>query len=164
MQTVGALEHVSYNDPGIYSYEQAVRLVRRLGLDARAVEQLFRRMVFNVVARNQDDHVKNIAFLMDPDGAWSLSPAYDLTWAYAPGNRWLNSHQMTINGKRQGISRADLETVARAGGLPRGRHRAILGEVTDAVREWRALAARHEIDEGMAEQIAASHQLSLPAG
>ncbi len=114
MQTIGALEHVSYNEPGTYSYEQAMTLSRRLGLDTGAAEQLYRRMVFNVVARNQDDHVKNVAFLMGPEGSWSLAPAYDLTWAYAPGNRWLDSHQMTINGKRNGFTQ---------GGPPGGRAR-----------------------------------------
>ena len=89
MQSVGALEHVSYNEPGSYSYEQLMLLIRRLGLTTPVVQQQFRRMVFNVVARNQDDHVKNVAFLMDRDGGWRLAPAYDVTWAWSPGNRWL---------------------------------------------------------------------------
>ena len=105
MQTVGALEHVSYNEPGTYSYEQVLLLIRRLGLGTPVVEQQFRRMVFNVVARNQDDHVKNIAFLMDRQGAWSLAPAYDVIWAWKPGNPWLDSHQMSINGKRDRVHR-----------------------------------------------------------
>ena len=112
MQTVGALEHVSYNEPGAYSYEQVLLLIRRLGLGTPVVEQQFRRMVFNVVARNQDDHVKNIAFLMDREGAWSLAPAYDVIWAWKPGNPWLDSHQMSINGKRDGFTVADLRAVA----------------------------------------------------
>ena len=116
MQTVGALEHVSYNEPGTYSYEQALLLIRRLGLGTPVVEQQFRRMVFNVVARNQDDHVKNIAFLMDRQGAWSLAPAYDVIWAWKPGNLWLDSHQMSINGKRNGFTVADLRAVAARGG------------------------------------------------
>ena len=79
------------NEPGAYSYEQALLLLRRLGLGMRSVEQLFRRMVFNVVARNQDDHVKNIGLLMGRDGVWSLAPAYDVTWASKPGNPWLDA-------------------------------------------------------------------------
>lgn len=164
MQTVGALEHVSYNEPGAYSYERAMALLRRLGLDTLAAEQLYRRMVFNVVARNQHDHVKNIAFLMGPEGSWSLAPAYDLTWAYAPGNRWLDSHQMTINGKRDGFTERDLEAVARVAGLKRGRGSSILAEVREAVREWPSLAAAHGVEEQMAEQIAASHRLTIKAG
>jgi serine/threonine-protein kinase HipA len=164
MQTVGALEHVSYNEPGSYSYEQALLLVRRLGLGTRAVEQLFRRMVFNVVARNQDDHVKNIAFLMDRQGVWSLAPAYDVTWAWAPGNPWLDSHQMSINAKRDNFTLADLREVARLGGLKQGRAEAVLAEVSEAVSGWRQIAAENGVSDALAEQIADSHRLALPAG
>ncbi len=161
MQTVGALEHISYNEPGAYSYEQALLLVRRLHLGAASSEQLFRRMVFNVVARNQDDHVKNVAFLMDRSGAWSLAPAYDVTWAWQPGNPWLGSHQMSINGKRDDFSVADLRAVARIAGLKRGLADTILADVSDAVASWRAIAEETGLDERMTEQIARSHRLSL---
>jgi serine/threonine-protein kinase HipA len=164
MQTLGALEHVSYNEPGAYSYEQALLLIRRMGLGTPAVEQQFRRMIFNVVARNQDDHVKNIAFLMDRGGTWSLAPAYDVIWAWRPGNRWLDSHQMSINGKRDGFAVADLRAVARLAGLKRGRAEAILAEVSDVVAGWRAIAEEVGVEEHMAEQIARSHRLKLPAG
>jgi serine/threonine-protein kinase HipA len=163
MQTVGGLEHASYNEPGTYSYEQALLLMRTLDLASAGVEQLFRRMVFNVVARNQDDHVKNIAFLMDRTGPWSLAPAYDVTWAWKPGNPWLDAHQMSINGKRDGFTVADLKAVARVAGLKRGRAEAILAEVCDAVGGWSEIAARVGIEGQMAEQIAGSHRLKLPA-
>jgi serine/threonine-protein kinase HipA len=162
-QTLGALEHVSYNEPGTYSYEQLLLLIRRLGLGTAAVEQQFRRMVFNVVARNQDDHVKNVAFLMDRHGAWSLAPAYDVTWAWKPGNPWLDSHQMTINGKRDSFTRADLRDVARLAGLKRGRDAAILAEVGAAVADWRTIADEIGVDEPLTEQIAHSHRLALQA-
>jgi serine/threonine-protein kinase HipA len=161
MQTLGALEHVSYNEPGTYSYEQALLLMRRLGLPLAAVEQQFRRMVFNVVARNQDDHVKNIAFLMDRTGQWSLAPAYDLTWAWKPENPWLDSHQMTIAGKRDGFTREDLRAVARLGGLKRGRADTILGEVTDVVGGWDKYARAVGVDEAMVEAIGGSHRLAI---
>lgn len=164
MQTVGALEHVSYNEPGTYSYEQLLLLIRRLGLGTPTVEQQFRRMVFNVVARNQDDHVKNVAFLMDRQGAWSLAPAYDVIWAWKPGNPWLDSHQMSINGKRNGFTVADLRDVAALAGLKRGRAQAILAEVTAVVAGWTAIAADVGVDEQMAEQIARSHRLAIPTG
>jgi serine/threonine-protein kinase HipA len=164
MQTIGALEHVSYNEPGTYSYEQLMLLIRRLGLGTPVVEQQFRRMVFNVVARNQDDHVKNVAFLMDRDGAWSLAPAYDVIWAWRPGNIWLHSHQMSINGKRDGFSVADLRAVAGVAGLPRGRAETILGEVSEVVAGWPMLAAEVGVEGRMAERIASSHRLKLPAG
>lgn len=161
-QTLGALEHVSYNEPGTYSYEQVLLLIRRLGLGTPATEQQFRRMVFNVVARNQDDHVKNISFLMNREGAWSLAPAYDVTWAWKPGNPWLDSHQMSINGKRDGFSVADLRAVAEVAGLKRGRAEVILAEVSAVVASWRGIAGAVGVDEQMAEQIARSHRLVLP--
>jgi serine/threonine-protein kinase HipA len=164
MQTVGALEHVSYNDPGTYSYEQALLLLRRMRLGTPAAEQLFRRMVFNVVARNQDDHVKNIALLMGRDGVWSLSPAYDVTWAWKPGNPWLDSHQMSINGKRDRFTVADLRAVARVAGLKQGRAEAILAEVSEAVRGWRGFAETAGVGEELASSIADSHRLALPRG
>jgi serine/threonine-protein kinase HipA len=163
-QTLGALEHVSYNEPGTYSYEQALLLMRRIGLGTSAVEQQFRRMVFNVVARNQDDHVKNISFLMDRQGEWSLAPAYDVVWAWRPGNRWLDSHQMSINGRRDGFTVSDLRAVARVAGLKRGRAQSILAEVAAVVAGWRGIAEAVGIDEPMVEQIARSHRLKLPAG
>ena len=162
MQTVGALEHVSYNEPGTYSYEQVLLLIRRLGLGTPVVEQQFRRMVFNVVARNQDDHVKNVAFLMDRDGAWALAPAYDVIWAWKPGNPWLDSHQMSINGKRDGFTVADLRAVAAVAGLKRGRAEAILGEVGEVVAGWQEVAREVGVDEQLVEQIAWSHRLALP--
>jgi serine/threonine-protein kinase HipA len=162
MQTVGALEHASYNEPGAYSYEQALLLIRRLGLGTPVAEQQFRRMVFNVVARNQDDHVKNIAFLMDRAGAWSLAPAYDMIWAWKPGNPWLDSHQMSINGKRDRFTVADLRATAAVAGLPRGRAEAILAEVGEIVAGWPVIAEALGVDERIAEQIARSHRLTLP--
>jgi serine/threonine-protein kinase HipA len=161
MQTVAALEHVSYNEPGTYSYEQVLLLIRRLGLGTPVAEQQFRRMVFNVVARNQDDHVKNVAFLMDRTGAWSLAPAYDVVWAWQPGNPWLDSHQMSINGKRDAFGVEDLRAVAAVAGLPRGRAEKILAEVTDVVTGWPAVAAEVGVEEQTAERIARSHRLRM---
>jgi serine/threonine-protein kinase HipA len=163
VQTLGALEHVSYHEPGAYSYEQALILLRRLRLPTPELDQLFRRMVFNVVARNQDDHVKNTALTMDRTGRWSLAPAYDVTFACDPSNRWLSSHQMTINGKRSDITVADLEAVARVAGLPRGRHRSVLAAVTEVVAAWPQIAAEVGVDERLARHIARQHRLRLPA-
>ncbi len=163
MQTVAALDHVSYNEPGTYSYEQVLLLIRRLGLRTPVAEQQFRRMVFNIVARNQDDHVKNIAFPMDREGAWSLSPAYDVVWAWRPGNPWLDRHQMSVNGRRDGFSVADLRAVAAVAGLRRGRAEAILAEVSDVVAGWPQVAAEVGVAERTAERIGQSHRLKLPA-
>ena len=102
-------------------------MIRSLGLQQSSVEEQFRRMVFNVVARNQDDHVKNIAFLMDRSGNWRLSPAFDVVYAYNPRGRQTARHQMTINGKRDDFSVDDLRAAARTAGLKRGRAEGILG-------------------------------------
>jgi len=136
MQSLAALAHFDFNSAGAYSYEQAFDMIKRLGLPMHAREQQFRRMIFNVVARNQDDHVKNIAFLMDKTGAWSLSPAFDVTYAYNPTGSWTKRHQMTVNGKRNDFTREDFAAVAQAAGLKRGKHEAILSEVMDTVKEW----------------------------
>jgi len=136
MQTLGALAHFDFNTAGANSYEQAFAVIRRLALPMQAREQQFRRMLFNVVGRNQDDHVKNIAFLMDKSGAWSLSPAFDVTYAYNPAGLWTSRHQMTINGKREHFTRADFAAVAQVAGLKRGRAETMLSEVVDVVKQW----------------------------
>jgi serine/threonine-protein kinase HipA len=136
MQSLAALGHFDFNSAGAYSYEQAFDVIKRLGLSMHAREQQFRRMIFNVVGRNQDDHVKNIAFLMDKAGAWSLSPAFDVTYAYNPTGPWTSRHQMTINGKRDDFTREDFKAVAQVAGLKRGRSETILTDVMDTVKEW----------------------------
>ena len=98
-----------------------MQVIRRLGMSTPQVEEQFRRMAFNIVARNQDDHVKNIAFLMSRRGVWSLAPAYDVTYSYNPYGRWTSSHQMSMNGRRDGFTREDFRECARAVSLKRGR-------------------------------------------
>ena len=112
LQTLCAIAHFDYNDPAAYSYEQAFQVMRQLRLPYRDAEELLRRMCFNVIARNQDDHTKNISFLMDENGEWALSPAYDVTYAYDPANKWMKDHQMSINGKRKDIKRSDMVALA----------------------------------------------------
>ena len=136
MQSLAALAHVDFNSAGAYSYEQAFDVIKRLGLSMHAREQQFRRMIFNVVGRNQDDHVKNIAFLMDKAGAWSLSPAFDVTYAYNPAGPWTSRHQMTINGKSDDFTREDFEAVAQVAGLKHGKSETILTDVMNTVKEW----------------------------
>ena len=164
MQSLAALAHLDYNQPGANSYEQAFQTIRRLGLPHEAAEQQFRRMVFNVVARNQDDHVKNIAFLMDREGRWSLSPAFDLVYAHNPAGRWTAQHQMSINGKRDRITVEDLRRVADVASLKRGRAKAVLAEVVEAVRAWPELAAKAGIDDERIAQIRKTQRLNLPHG
>jgi len=147
MQSLGALMHLDFNQAGAHSYEQAFMAMRRLGLPMAAVEEQFRRMVFNVVARNQDDHVKNIAFLMDQSGEWSLSPAFDVCYSYNPDGAWTARHQMSIQGKRDGFLGGDFEACGKVAILKRGRAKAILGEVVDAVRRWEEFAEQAGVNE-----------------
>ncbi len=158
MQSLAALAHLDFNQAGAYGYEQAFLTMRRLELSAAAAEEQFRRMTFNVVARNQDDHVKNIAFLMDKRGEWALAPAFDVTYSYNPTGTWTATHQMTVNGKRENFVAADLEACGKAALLKRGRAAAILDEVTAAVRRWPEFAAAASVPESWAEQIRAQHR------
>lgn len=136
MQTLGALAHYDFNDPGANSYEQAAQVLYRLGMGKKEAEQLYRRMVFNVMARNQDDHVKNISFLMDRRGRWSLAPAYDVTFAMDLDNHWLRRHQMSVNGKLENISAEDLLASAKSMNLSELRAKRILNEVSAALAGW----------------------------
>ena len=113
MQSLCALGHMDFNRAGAYGYEQALDVALRLGMQTEALDQLFLRMLFNVLARNQDDHTKNIAFMMDKKGRWSLSPAYDVTYSYNPQGDWTSRHQMSINGKRDDFLRDDFYAVAK---------------------------------------------------
>ena len=161
MQSLGALAHFDFNQPGAHSYEQAFLTIRRLGLPSAAVEQMFRRMAFNIVARNQDDHVKNVAFLMDRSGRWELAPAFDVTYAYRPGSEWTGRHQMTMNGRREDFTLEDFRACARAASLPRGRATRIVDEVRGVVREWPTYAERGGVDDEHLRRIAPALRLSF---
>jgi serine/threonine-protein kinase HipA len=161
MRSLAALAHFDFNIAGAYSYEQAFDVIKRLGLSMHALEQQFRRMIFNVVARNQDDHVKNIAFLMDKAGAWSLSPAFDVTYAYNPTGLWTSRHQMTINGKSDAFSREDFKAVAQVAGLKRGRSEAILTEVMETVKEWPRFAQTAGVLGSLRDKITETLRLKL---
>jgi serine/threonine-protein kinase HipA len=162
MLSLGGMAHYDFNLAGAYSYEQALRVIRQLELPMDAVEEQFRRMVFNILARNQDDHVKNIAFLMDRRGAWTLSPAFDVTYSYNPSGNWTSSHQMTVNGKRDGFTHADLEAVARGVSMKRGRAESIYEQVRAGVALWIDFAEAAEVDERRARQVESTLRLDLP--
>jgi len=140
MQSLGALAHFDFNLAGAHSYEQAFLTIRQLGLSASAIEQQFRRMVFNIIIRNQDDHVKNIAFLMNKTGQWALSPAFDMTYSYNPTGQWTATHQMTMNGKREGFTMEDFKQCAKVALMKRGQEKLIVSEVLDVVANWRDYA------------------------
>lgn len=153
MQSLCALAHYDFNMPGAYAYEQALLVIRQLGLPMHAIEEQFRRMVFNIVARNQDDHVKNIAFLMDKSGNWSLSPAYDMTYSFNPSGAWTASHQMTLNGKRDDFTMDDFTACAKSASMKRGRAEAIFREVRETVSRWKDYAEAAGAPVSMRDQI-----------
>ena len=159
MQSLCALAHYDFNMAGAYSYEQALLVIRQLGLPMSTIEEQFRRMVINVVARNQDDHVKNIAFLMDKSGRWQLSPAFDVTYSYNPSGRWTASHQMTINGKRDDFTLDDFKACARAASMKRGRAETIVGEVQQTVSKWKDYADAAGVEPRQRDQIARTLRL-----
>jgi serine/threonine-protein kinase HipA len=163
MASLAGIAHYDYNQAGAHGYEQALQVIRRLGLPMADVEEQFRRMCFNVVARNQDDHVKNIAFLMDRSGRWSLSPAFDLSYAHNPAGAWTSRHQMTLNGKRDGFARDDFRACAAGASMKRGRADAILDAVAAAVRRWPEFAASAGLGDTVIDAVAAGHRLSLAA-
>jgi serine/threonine-protein kinase HipA len=153
MLSLCALAHYDYNVAGAYSYEQALMVIRQLGLPMSTVEEQFRRMAFNIIARNQDDHVKNIAFLMDKSGTWSLSPAFDITYSFNPSGSWTASHQMTMNGKRDDFTLEDFKACAKTASMKRGRAEAIVREVLETVSRWRDYADEAEVPVTWRDQI-----------
>jgi serine/threonine-protein kinase HipA len=160
MQSLGALGHFDYKLPGAYSYEQAFMIMRQLELPMNEIEEQFRRMVFNVIARNQDDHVKNIAFLMNKSGEWSLSPAFDVTYSYNPSGEWTSNHQMSINGKRNKFTRDDFEACAKVTSMKRGRAKKIIDEVKFAVSSWKKYAKNADVDSLHRDKIQSTLRLN----
>ena len=161
MQSLAALRHFDYNMPGAYAYEQAVETIRRLGLGMAAVEEQYRRTVFNIIARNQDDHVKNIAFLMNRSGTWRLSPAYDVAYAYNPQGVWTGQHQMSMVGKRTNFERADLLRFAEISGLKIPTASRVIDRVLAAVGSWPRFAAEAGVEVRDARRIGRVHRLEL---
>jgi serine/threonine-protein kinase HipA len=158
-QTLAAMAHYDYYRAGAHSYEDAMRVLQRLGAPHSDVEEQFRRMVFNVVTRNQDDHTKNITYIMDNKGNWRLSPAYDVIWAYNPSGEWTSHHQMTVSGKRDGFERTDLEAVARSFGIHApGR---VIDDVTEAAARWPKHAEAAEVPESLTQRIEQTLRLDL---
>ncbi|HKM02924.1 MAG TPA: type II toxin-antitoxin system HipA family toxin [Bacilli bacterium] len=147
MQTLAALIHRDYNDAGTVSYEYVVQVMNLLQLPASEIRQFFKRMVFNVMARNQDDHIKNIAFLMGRDGKWNLSPAYDMTYAHNPTGKWTAAHQMLINGKKSNITLEDIMHSASVMNIKLKDAKKIIAEVTAAILQWDQFAKTAKLDE-----------------
>lgn len=151
MQTLCALAHYDFRLLRGYSYEQAFNVMRAIRLPYSSAQQMFRRMVFNVVVRNQDDHTKNISFLMGDDGRWRLSPAYDMGYAYNPNGGWTAMHQMSVGGKFDDITREDLLTFAKANNIKDAAE--VIEEVVDVVSYWPELARECDVPSAMVDSI-----------
>ncbi len=147
MQSLGAIAHISYKEPAICSYEMAAQYMRELNLSMKEMEQFFARMVFNCLAVNQDDHVKNVSFLMDRTGEWRLSPAYDITFSYNPTNKWLRAHQMSVNQKTNDISLTDLLETALKMGIKKGKAMDIVSKISMVVADFEKYAVEAKIRE-----------------
>ncbi len=159
VQTLNGLAHVDYKKPGSFSYAELFGVLRQLKLSAVDAEQLFRRMAFNIVARNHDDHAKNFGFMLRGD-RWGLAPAYDLAYSYKPGSKWVNSHWMSLNGKRDDFERADFYSLERLSPLfSRGFINSTIDEITEKVAGWERLAKETEVPQSLIDEVA--HNLRL---
>lgn len=162
MQSLCALAHFDFNRPDLYSYEQALQVILQLSLGAQSAEQQFRRACFNIVARNQDDHVKNIAFLMNKKGEWSLSPAFDVSYSYNPGGFWTAQHQMSMNGKRDKFIIEDFTACGEKALLRKAKALEILDEVMTSVGKWEKFAESAHVPEKTMLKIKKTHRFFSP--
>jgi len=161
MQSLGAIAHYDYRQPASYSYEQAIQVIRRLGLPRKDMDQQVLRAMFNVVGRNCDDHVKNIAFLMDRRGEWRLSPAFDVSYAWNPSGEWTSQHQMSVNGKRDGFMREDLLALAKAADIKKVRAEQMIDRVIEAVSRWPDFAAEAGVSNARVKEIQSRQRTKL---
>ncbi len=157
MQSLCAMEHLDFRQRATHAYSQLFMTIDALGLGPRAMEQAFRRMTFNVMARNCDDHTKNFNFLLKQGGRWGLSPAFDITHAHNPSGKWTAQHLMSVNGKFDGITRADLLAEADKYSIPRRKE--ILDEVKDAVSRWESFAKRAGVRASEVRRVTADFQV-----
>ncbi len=161
VQTLNGLAHVDYKKPGSFSYAELFSVARQLKLPARDAEQLMKRMVFNIVARNHDDHAKNFAFMLK-DNKWQLAPAYDLAYSYKPGSKWVNSHWMTLNGKREDFTRNDFYALEKISPLFSKRNLdRVIDETVDAVAQWPLLARDQEVPDSLMAEVSGNLCLKL---
>lgn len=161
IQTLNGLAHVDYKQPGSFSYAELFNVARQLKLPATDAEQLLRVMIFNIVARNHDDHAKNFAFVLNGN-KWSLAPAYDLAYSYKPGSKWVNSHWMSLNGKRDGFVRQDFYSLQKVSlHFTKDRIDKIIDEVEEKVSGWRKLAVAEDVPESLINEIESNLRLTI---
>ena len=158
MQSFAALEHLDYKQAGAYSYEQVFMTIKKLNLKMETLEEQFRRMIFNILARNQDDHVKNIAFLMNKSGEWSLSPAFDITFNYNSNGMWTGVHQMSLNGKRDNFILSDFISCGERFSFKRGVVVELVKQLSEAISNWTKFAAEAGIAPDIIDAISKHHR------
>lgn len=152
LQTFCALKHFDYNLVNSFSYEQLFQAMRELKLTYKDAEQMFRRMVFNVIARNCDDHTKNFSFRLKKDEKWELAPAYDLCHAFRPGIEWVSQHALSINGKRKDITKSDLLVIGES--IKCKKASEIINEINFTVNRWERFATDVDVAPVLRNNIA----------
>ena len=162
VQTLNGLAHVSYKKVGSYSYAELFSIARKLKLSLDDAMQIFKRMVFNVVARNHDDHSKNFGFMLDDQHKWQLTPAYDLAYSYKPGSPWVNSHWMRLNGKQDNFTREDFYSFEKLSPIfTKRKITRIIEETTEHVSRWNDLAAEHGVPHSLLKLIGSNLRLTI---
>ncbi len=159
MQTLCAIAHFDYNDPNSYSYEQLFQVMRKMRLPYSDMLEMFRRMVFNVAGKNLDDHTKNISFLLEENGSWRLSPAYDIIYNHNPEGKWTSRHQMSINGKREEIKHKDLLAIGGENNIKSSRD--IIGQVLEVLSNWEDYAAEADVGKERIKEIKRNLELDI---
>lgn len=161
VQTLNGLAHVDYKKPGAFSYEELFGIARQLKLSAVEAEQLFKRMTFNIIARNHDDHSKNFAFMLKKD-KWSLAPAYDLAYSYKPGSKWVNSHWMSLNGKRDKFTRSDFYSLEKLSPIfSKKKIDDIIDATIEHISTWRQLAKEWDVPKTLIDEIQENLRLDI---
>lgn len=162
-QSLCALQHYDFNNVGAYSYEQVLQTIKRLNLPAIDREQQVRRTIFNIVTRNQDDHTKNIGFVMNKGGKWRLSPAFDITYSYNPFGLWTSQHQLCLNGKQDGFDTSDIVAFGKVAGLKEQKIKTIVQEIIDVVKHWPEFAEKANVLDQHIIQIKQTLRINLLA-
>ncbi len=155
VQTLCAMQHYDFNQITSFSYEQLFQTMRLLQLPYPQAEKLFRRMAFNVIARNCDDHTKNFAFRLQQNSDWELAPAYDICYAYRTDSNWVSQHNLSINGKRNNITKDDLLRVAESMNIKKANR--IINQISDTVKKWPDFAEEVKVEESLINRIGQSH-------
>jgi serine/threonine-protein kinase HipA len=162
VQTLNGIAHVDYKKVGSYSYEELFSLARELKLTPDDAMQIFKRMVFNIIARNHDDHSKNFGFMLDNQHKWQLAPAYDLAYSYKPGSPWVNSHWMKLNGKRDSFIREDFYSLKKISPIfTKRKINHTIEKITEHVSEWNALAIEHIVPQSLIKVISRNLRLKI---